>query len=264
MEPVLQKSLPFAPWADARAWRLPGTRAAEADDWVRIDEAYAGQMAVRDRLLTDQRGDVLALMPEAREAADELLRLAITRAQGIDGFRVAPSTVVRPDGVRVSIDHGDPLGTLGHLFQEDFCLLQKPPGSAEHQLMGAVLCFPAGWTLTEKIGQPLGRIHRPVPPYGDVAGRVQRMLDGLKPGRPIWRANAHFYDEPGLYAPRAEADPRQMEVEGRYVRSEYQVLFRLPESRAIVFSIHTYVVSRDALAPEAEAALAKRPLTSGQ
>lgn len=264
MDTVLQKSLPFAPWTDPRTWRLPGTQAASPEDWVRIDDAYAGQMRLRDRLIADRRKDVLALLPEAQTAATELLELGLAQAAKADGFSCGTGSIRRPDGCSVALNHTEPLASLGRLFQEDFCILQKPNGAVEHLMTGAILCFPAGWTLAEKVGRPPARIHAPVPRYGAVAARVQRMFDGLKAGRPIWRSNAHLYDDPALFAPRAEADAREDMVDGRYIRSEHQVLFRLPITGAIVFTIHTYMVPRAALTAEQEAALAAQPLSSGQ
>jgi hypothetical protein len=45
-----------------------------------------------------------------------------------------------------------------------------------------------------------------------------------------------------------------------FVRSERQCLIRLPESRAVLFSIHTYVVARENLTPEQAAALREFPI----
>jgi hypothetical protein len=44
-------------------------------------------------------------------------------------------------------------------------------------------------------------------------------------------------------------------VEKTYLRSERQCLLRLPETRAVVFTIHTYVLLRSDLPPDAEAAI---------
>ncbi|MEM0945855.1 MAG: DUF3445 domain-containing protein [Pseudomonadota bacterium] len=261
---VLQEMLPLAPWTDPRVWRLPGTQLADPDAWVQVDDAYAGQMRLRNQLISEQRGDVLALLPEAKAAAAELYDMGLSRLSRMEGFAIGAKTAMCPDCKQIVLKRSDPLGTLGRLIQEDLCILQKLGGSTEHILTGAVLCFPAGWTLAEKIGRPLGRIHAPVARYHQVGPRVQRMLDGLKPGRPVWRANAHFYDDPTLFAPRTETDARNEAVSGRFVRSEYQVLFRLPVTGAIVFSIHTYVVARGALSDVAEAALVANPLSSGQ
>ena len=160
------------------------------------------------------------------------------------GYHFEESRVTRPDGITVTPDPHDPLASLGNLVQEDFCLLEKR--GDEHVLTGAILCFPASWTLSEKFLKPLGVIHRPVAPYdGDMARRVQRMFDAIRPEQPLWRANALFYDDPTLFAPLAEAQPHAApSPDARYLRSERQSLVRLPKSRAVVFSIHTYMVRR--------------------
>lgn len=260
---ILQDRLPFAPWTDPVSRRLPGTRPAAPDDWVRIDEAYAGQMALRERLLDERPDDVLGVLPEAEDASGELLDAGLDRLGRAPGFRVGSAKIDCPDGREVAVDRADPLGTLGRLVQEDLCLLQKPAGGPEHLLTAAVLCFPASWTLSEKIGRPISRVHAPVAEYAPVESRAQRLFDGLQPDRPIWRANAHLYDAPDLFTPRREAAPRRDASAGRYVRSEFQVLFRLPRTRAIVFSIHTYMLRRSALSPDQEARLSEFPLAAG-
>lgn len=258
MEPVLHRNLPFAPWMDPVASRLPGTRAADPDDWVRVDEAHAGQMALRDALIATRPGDVLACLPGAVDAARETLDRALDRLSRDPGHEVSAATVLRPDRIRVDIDRDRPMATLGRLVQEDLCLLMKPADAAEHMLAAAALCFPASWTLAEKIGRPMLRIHRPVSEYSGVAPRVERMLSNLRPGRPVWRANAHLYDSPELFAPKREADPVRDRRRAPFLRSEFQMLSRLPETGAVLFSIHTYMLPVSALAPEARAALAAR------
>jgi hypothetical protein len=42
-----------------------------------------------------------------------------------DGYRVGAETVVRPDGVEVPLNGGEPMLTLGRLVQEDLCLMEK-------------------------------------------------------------------------------------------------------------------------------------------
>jgi hypothetical protein len=97
-----------------------------------------------------------------------------------------------------------------------------------------------------------------VPVYdAGLAARVQRLLDAVRPGQPLWRANALDYVDPALFQPRSEADKRPPDRGARgYIRSERQCLVRLPRTQAVVFSIHTYVVRRETLTPEEEAAFA--------
>ena len=119
-------------------------------------------------------------------------------------------------------------------------------------LTGGVLLFPASWTLAEKLGRPLGAIHGPVERYdAGLAGRVQRMLDFLRPGAPVWRANWLRYRDADLFQPRTEAEPRPRPGPGEgYLRSERQSLLKLELSGAVVFAIHTYVLPLSALSDD--------------
>ncbi len=246
MTPILQSRLPFSPWMDPRTARLPGVLPVEGDDWLRVDDAFAGQMAERDRLFAINPDGVHALLDRGRPAATELYSVILGRLCKVAGYEVGPTSVRRPDGVVVPLDPDQPLLTLGRLVQEDLCLMERD--GDEHLLTGAALCFPASWWLAEKIGRPLTGIHVPVPSYdADIARRVQRMFDAVRVEQPLWRMNALVYVDPTLHQPRREADPRTNRRGGSYVRAERQCFVRLPVSRAVVFSIHTYVVRTDAL-----------------
>lgn len=253
MRPVLQKRLPQMPWMAPATARLPGIQPVAPGDWLRVDEAYEGQMATRDRLIADHPDAVHALRPEAEAAARELLAVVLAELPQLGDFIVGKGAVIRPDGVAVPVDRDAPLMTLGRLVQEDFCIhLQQ---GTEHALMGAILCFPASWTLAEKIGKPLTGIHVPVSSYdAGMAARVQRMFDAIRPGQVLWRANALLYEDPALHQPRRENDRRPKPATRNYLRSERQCLLRLPETGAVVFSIHTTIVHVDDVEPAALAA----------
>ncbi|MXQ08395.1 DUF3445 domain-containing protein [Alphaproteobacteria bacterium GH1-50] len=254
--PVLNRSLDVAPWLDPVAWRLPGTFPLDPADWLRVSDAFAGQMALRDGLIAGRPADVHAMLPEAEEAAAECLEFVLGHCGQTQGYEKTESTVLRPDGMLVPVDRARPLLTIGRLVQEDVCILQRIVGD-EHVLTGAILCFPASWTLSEKIGRPMTRIHRPVREYGDtVAPRVQRMFDRMRPETPLWRANALLYDHPRLHSPKAEASgERHLSDEGRFLRSERQTLRKLPRTGAIVFAIHTVLVEIADLTAEQRATL---------
>ena len=255
----MQSQLPFAPWADPRTRRLPGILPLDMADWLRVDDAYGAQMALRDDLIATRGAEVIGLLPQARAAVDELY--AFTLAHLPEGFRRDGNRITRPDGVSVMLTPEDPLRCLGRLVQEDLCLMQED-GQGEHLLSAAVLCFPAGWRLDEKLGRPLMRIHRPVAKYTDDVGRrVQRLMDGVQVGAPMWRANAHHSRAP-LYHPRPEdaAKDTVAQADMPFIRSERQCLIRLPVSRAVVFSIHTYLVRREDLTAAQATALAEHPI----
>lgn len=255
MTPITQKTLPFAPWMEPRTWRLPGIIPLTDDGWIAPDDAYVGQMAERDRLIADAPNAVHALLPRGRAAAEELYARALDKLATMPGFRFGREAAERPDGVTVPLDPDAPLLTLGRLVQEDLCLMEAE--GDEHLLTGAILCFPASWMLAQKIGKPLTGIHVPVDGYaGDLARRVQRLFDAIRPDQPLMRFNALIYDDPTLHQPRTEFTPRPRPVQGLYLRSERQCLLRLPQTRAVVFSIHTFLVRMTDLTPAARDGLA--------
>lgn len=248
---IHQSRLPFAPWMTPHTLRLPGTVPMGTEPWFLQDEVFAAQMTVRDRLIAENRAGVHRLAPEARPAAEELRDLVLQVLAGVPGYENLGEVMRRPDGVRVPLV-GPPLLVLGRLVQEDLVLLEKPAGATEHVLTDGIVCFPSNWTLSQKFGRPLGRIHAPVPRYdAQVAQRVQRLFDAIRPDAPLVRANVLPYAHDRLHSPRVEFD-RHAPGPGRarFLRSERQVLARLPTSRAVVFSIHTYVLVAAAL-PEA-------------
>lgn len=247
MNEILQRQVPYDVSATCP---LPGIQPLDMADWLIRDEAFAGQMALRDRLLATRRDEVLALDDGAGAAAQELLDLVLDLA-----YPAAQGSVRRPDGITIKLDRSDPMGTLGRLVQEDLCILQKH--GDEHVLTGAVLCFPASWTLSEKFMRPLGAIHDPVDSYdAGMARRVQRLFDGVRADRPLWRFNALWYADASLHQPRRLADrsaPQPADT-AAFLRSERQSILRLPRSDAVVFAIHTYVVARaDVAQPMARA-----------
>lgn len=249
---ILNASLPYAPWVNPAQCRLPGVMPLPRAEWLFVDDAYGAQMRERARVLAAYPAEVLALLPEAEDAAAELLG-EVLRDLPAHGFTVTGAQVQRPDGAEVTLDPARPLWTLGHLVQADFCILQKQ--GTEHVLTGAVLCFPSSWTLREKLGKPLMRIHVPVASYDTGMGaRVQRMFDLMRPEQPLWRANLLRYTNPALYQPRAEFAPKDKSGAGDYIRSERQTLLKLPRTGAVVFSIHTAQVRRaDLTAPQHQA-----------
>ena len=242
-ETILNKSLPIAPWLDPATWRLPGMQPIDPQDWLIVSDTFSRQMRLRETLITRATNRVHALSDTGRPAAEECLDLVLAELSGRRDFSVRGDLVTRPDREVVEVDRTAPLLTIGRLVQEDICILEQ--GDAEeHVLTGAILCFPSGWMLDEKIGRPLFRIHAPVPHYDENVGRrVQRLFDAIRPERPMWRANALLHHDPYLFAPRREADARPLrETPGRYLRSERQTLRKLPGSGAVVFTIHTFVV----------------------
>ncbi len=238
---IVQRKLPF----DLSKPRpLPGIAPLEMVDWLCVDDAYEHQMELRRTLINERPKDVLAQSGMARAAAHELLDLVVQNLP--PSFQVTAQTVTDLNGRVTRLTRFNPLETLGSIVQEDFCILQKQ--DEEHVLTAAVLCFPASWMLSEKINRPLTHIHGAVDDYDpNIAKRVQRLFDGVRPEKPLWRWNALWNDDPDLFQPRAVNNPRPpaSPETAPFLRCERQCILRLPKTKAVVFSIHSFVLRRE-------------------
>lgn len=240
MTDILQSHIPFD-YQNPRP--LPGISPLDPREWLIVDDAFAGQMSERERLLKNHRDVVIQQDFSADAACRELFSTVIDHLRDREEYRFIGNRAVRPDGINVTLDQDDPLGSLTRLVQNDFCILQKH--SDQHVLTAAALCFPASWSLSEKFMRPLTTIHDPVDSYDDnIAKRVQRLFDGIQVGRPLWRFNVLNYAVSTLHHPRTYANRRSHQEQSSkdYIRSERQTLWRLPETDAIVFGIHTFVI----------------------
>lgn len=259
---ILHKSLPQYPWMVPPLARLPGVQPLTGD-FLAKDEVFAAQMALRDQLIAQKPDAVHGLLPAAQMAARELYDLVLDKLAQDAAYQVSAGRVVRPDSRTIVLNPDQPLLTLGQLVQEDLCILQ--PDGTSHMLTGAILCFPASWTLAQKLGRDMGRIHGPVNSYTtDMAARVQRMMQQLRVGQGLWRMNYLTYAVPDLHHPRREETPRDTSaaIAKPYLRSERQCLIRLPKTHAVVFSIHTYVMRIVDLPEDARLALMQNEISA--
>ncbi|MEO1613326.1 MAG: heme-dependent oxidative N-demethylase subunit alpha family protein, partial [Pseudomonadota bacterium] len=129
-------------------------------------------------------------------------------------------------------------------------ILSKPPDGAEHVLIGGALLFPSRWSFEEKMNRPLIGIHDRVPAYDDdLARRVQRLFDMLRPERPLVRANWLVHPEPELHQPKLYSTPKKPHVAtgSFWLRVERQSLLKLPISGNTVFGVKTFVTPIEAL-----------------
>lgn len=153
------------------------------------------------------------------------------------------------------------LTALGEHVDTDFLLLlpssQAADGSPIYHLQAFVCCFPSGFSLRNKIGAPLADIHIPVPGYkAKLEKSMDRFFARLECGKAVKRSNWAITTDDVLFkeggnhfhassskdseAEEIEQQKREVVVENCRIRSERQTLFRLPETKALVFSFKTY------------------------
>jgi hypothetical protein len=260
---ICQSHLSVAPWMDALSARLPGLQPVAPGQWLQRDDAFSAQMAYRDRLIAERFDAVVAGQRYVSPAERDLLLAVAAAVQETPGYSRRGNSIVRPDGIAVGLTEHRPLVVAARLVQDDMLLLEPRPEG--HILTAGVLCFPASWTLREKIGRALPGVHAPVNRYDAQMGqRVERVLRALQPGKALWRANVLCYNDPDLHQPRRESEKRPFDADAPlWVRVERQTLMRLAPSNAIVFTIHTHVVPHGRLTAEQAATLPPAVLRGG-
>ena len=118
------------------------------------------------------------------------------------------------------------------------------------------ICFPSSWAPEEKLGLPVHTIHDPVPTLNEQLGvRIGKFLAGIRPGKAWERVNWGLSGSPGLNqhpAVRIPAMALPLELDLMWVRREDQVLFRLPETGALIFGINVINISVAEIAADPE------------
>jgi dimethylamine monooxygenase subunit A len=241
----------YLPFDGGRFRLMMGLMPLAWAEWIEIDGNFVPDLAAKDLLLSQRHGEVFAALPAAEAPAAELLTLLTAHLPEYhpkifrrEGAQLCNTLTGTQWPVEQHALH--PLDLAGRLVQEDFCLLAAEGGA--YRLVGASLCSPSRWRLADKLGAPLALIHAPVPGYAEgLAEPVDRFFAQLKPGRLVWRLNWTIADHPTPFQPVRLAPPLPITAETAgdrlYLRVERQTLQRLPATRAVVFTIRTYIAS---------------------
>ena len=216
--------------------------------WIEPDSHLARDLAEKDRLIATCRDLVFQAEPGTQAAQAEVLSCLLDHVMQRfpDLYRRSGDVVELPSASR-RVDAGSadpPLLTASRLVQEDLCLLRR--GAHDWRLAAAVVCFPSGWSLAEKIGRPLDAIHEPVPGYeGRMSQLVSRILDKLRVEEPVIRFNWSIHADGKLHHPAAgtisvDRFTGPEDVRRAHIRIERQTLRRLPVSGDVLFTIRTH------------------------
>lgn len=257
--------LPYFPLESDEYAMTMGTRAVPVDTLIEVDPAlYRDELALKDEILaSDYRYHFQA--PPATDALQwetiELLLPVMARqhpqhfALATDGARWTWTNHLL--GTQTAFTLGDaatlplpPLDWVGRQVQEDLILMAED-GAAGTPLIAGHLCFAAGWCLDDMMGRSFLAIHGRVPLFADRIGRsADLLMQRIKPGHPSGRVNWSLSTDPELdHSPRRYSKWRQVAAgsitaenagERCYLRLERQTLSRLPRTRAVLFTIHTY------------------------
>ncbi|WP_202314756.1 heme-dependent oxidative N-demethylase family protein [Mesorhizobium sp. L-8-10] len=234
-----------------------GLKPLDLDEWIEVDDDIDAYLAEKDRLHAQIPDKVFVEERDTRQAQQEVLDLLASYlpSRFPETYRRDGDALLVGRTRRQILDDGSPpLLIAARLVQEDLVLMRK--GEDGWRLAAATLCFPASWSLQEKIGRPLQDIHAPVPGFGrgtrtaDIIGRI---FDNLAAARPVERRNWSLQAGGDLYKPLSGAERTERAVvrpsrfpeadiaAHAFMRVERQTLRKLPESGDILFTIRTYL-----------------------
>jgi dimethylamine monooxygenase subunit A len=256
--------LPYFPIRQDQDKLSMGTQALDPKLIIEVDQAhYQEEMALKARLLAEDHDyyvrapagtlplqwEVLELiLPLLARRYPEYFTLTIVGQRWHWQNRLLGQENAFIFGEAETLP-GSPLEWLGCQVQEDLLIMQDDVANGM-PLVAGHLCFPNDWCLEDKLGQSFLRIHEPVPLFAEQLGRsATLLLERLKVGRPVWRTNWSFKGSSRLnLAPRFAEEQRQSRQqitaatigERCFLRIERQTLARLPKTRGVLFTVHTY------------------------
>ncbi|KOS46087.1 hypothetical protein ACN38_g3018 [Penicillium nordicum] len=242
-----------------------------------MDKTYKDRLALRKSILEQHHDVVVAINNDQTPEEDPRIRPAISELYNFvlgiylptrypSMFKLnAESSIFQnlvtdttwPTSLSPTTPAIQALEILSQTVDDDFLiLLPELSPDAEEQpkyvLQAYAVCFPGGFNTREKLGLRLVDIHVPVPRYREKMERsMDRFFGRLQVGKFVKRINWSITVETGLFAAfsgthavageKGEAiEPGELNVDQTVLRCERQTLHRMPVSKALVFTIHTY------------------------
>lgn len=191
-----------------------GLRPLDTREWIEDGPDLDAQLHEKRRLL-DERSDLVAALPDNRDAQREVLSLLSEHLPQRFPERYRREQIHHGEHLRIDAtgesialrsDDPTPIAAAARLVPEDLCLMRASPEG--YRLVAAALCFPTRWRLADKLGQPMLAIHTPVPGYAAAIGAASDgVMAALDAARPVWRANWSLLDSPALYQPQRLPQP---------------------------------------------------------
>lgn len=162
---------------------------------------------------------------------------------------------------------------LSQTIEEDFIILMKDPSKHdeidgdEYYFKAGIFAFAAGFNPQDRFDKPLSFIHHPIPNYeSKLKLSMNKFFTRLAPNQFVTRSNfsvqthsQFFVDDSnkGHNLPEGfvqkPLDRKDLDFDNQvHYRSERQVLTKLPQTGAIVFSIRTYLTPMVTLKSESD------------
>ena len=259
-----------------------GLAPVRRSEWIQFSPRHADNMREKRSRLSAERDRYYRTLPASLDAQRELRDrvLAHLTADHAERYALAGATLTsRHESLTWQLDDPrvEPLRQLSDVIEEDFMLLQELDGAM--CITASSNAYSSSGRLVSAVGQTVHWAHIPVPTLSDKLGvRIDRVLSSVHQETPCERFNWQVTPMAGLFFPhdphRANADAMHAVRDalcrepGRagellFIRVERQTLSRLPDSRAVAFSLHTYSDPLSVLEADPQAARSMLRLLEG-
>ncbi|KCZ83928.1 hypothetical protein HHI_17528 [Hyphomonas hirschiana VP5] len=220
---------PYLPFLSGPLSLAPGLKPIAPEAWLSPDtEAHV--LEEKRALMRARRGEVYG----ARDGSELAALEAAAAVHGVAGPAVG--------------DWPSALEGAASAVSDDLCVLIKDSDDL-WRLEAASLCAPTFWRLDEKLGEPLGGLHGPVPGANPgLVSRIHRMFDALRPGQVLERFNwtvqpgtERFTPSQAAFKALAGGMDEAGALDGLWLRVERQTISKLEISGAVVFTIRVAI-----------------------
>jgi hypothetical protein len=216
---------PFRPFLAGAPQLVPGLKPIPPEAWLEPDTEAGVWLDEKRALMRSHRRDVFGAIGADAEMAELAAQVSAVKGEAEE-------------------DWPTPLEAAASLVSDDLCLLCSSTDGL-WRLKAASLCAPTFWRLDEKLGEPLGGLHAPVPGANPgLVSRISRMFDALRPGQVLERFNWTVQAGDARFAPSqaaskalAASTPDEAALDTLFQRVERQTISKLPETGAVVFTI---------------------------
>jgi hypothetical protein len=261
MPPSSAGDLPaYCPYRWAAVDFQLGLRRIRPESWILIGAEHAEMMDQKRVRLDKHQSHYYRSLPESLAAQRELrervtAHLLAHHSQSFARSGSVIRSLVTGQTVDVADESIEPLLQLSYLIEEDFMLLDESGGTP--RISAASNAYSSSGRLAASVGHDVAWAHLPVPRLTDKLGaRINQVLGSIHADIPCERFNWQLTPMATVFFPHDDphaANAAAMHVildtlrhdpsragELLWIRVERQTLSRLPESRAVAFSLHTY------------------------
>ncbi|KAK6203618.1 uncharacterized protein RJT21DRAFT_28703 [Scheffersomyces amazonensis] len=275
-----QPALKSYPFKNAAYKLTMAIKTLDPQDWLLIEPTYLSRLEVKSKIIHNKHEDYPAdkdlrsstvfvtdeAIPAIRETYNTIVNYMVVKYPMYfqkDGG-IIHNLITKKDipATSTGIEPVKCLEYLTETIEEDIIILLTDPtkqneeNGTEYFFKAGVFAFAAGFDPRDRFNRPLTAVHERIPGYEEkMKVSMNRFFQRISPGQFVTRSNFSVQTHNKFYVDDANKghnlpedyvqqpiDIKDLDFDTQvHYRSERQVLTRLPETGAVLFTIRTYL-----------------------